>query len=227
MGSKSKINTQKQYTELPSWLQGTNQDIVNNITANANNWANPTQGSLQDKIYNTALGNNPTSVNPYEQQLFDQQLNSSNNAIMRQFAGAGRGNSFSNLDAITKNTNSMTNQFMNDNINRNRAAALNAQQMYFNGLGSSLNQAMGAIGQNATQVNQSIKPGNSWFENAMNVAGLAVPILAAPFTGGASLAGGSLLGGSNPNSNSLSDYQLASMGAVQGLSNYYNPFNRR
>lgn len=179
MGSSSIVKTNKQYKEVPNWLQGQNSNVVNSIVNNASNWAKPVQGSLQSNVLNSALGNNLNSVNKKEQQLFNQQLDSANNSIMRQFAGAGRGNSFSNLKAINDNTSNLTNRFLSSNYDRNRNEMLNAQQQYFSNLALAQNQALGAIGQNTTHVGQQIEPGNSAFQNTLSGIGAVASLLSA------------------------------------------------
>lgn len=236
MGSKSQVTTQKQYSEVPDWLKEKNETLTNQILNNSNQWANPDKGSIQESIINSALGQNLNQVNEKEQELFNKQLAMSNNNLQRQYAAAGRGGSYSNMEALNDQTTNATNQFLSDNYNRNRQQMLNAQQQYLSGVLNANNQSLGAIRQNSAQVHQDIQPGNSWFENAMNVAGVVAPIIAAPLTGGASL-GLAALGsaakaasaGSETSQEDLSKMskgKLALMGALQGFGGYSNPYRR-
>src|SRR5699024_9039138 len=88
------------------------KDYLNNALKNINNInTNLTDNPVFKNIYDTAIGKNLNSVNPYEQTQLNHAIDNSNNAIMRQFDAAGRGNSFNNLQAITGNTNRLTSNY--------------------------------------------------------------------------------------------------------------------
>lgn len=154
-------------------------DRVLHSTSNMN--TDLTNNPVFKNIYNTAMGNNLNQVNPYEQQQLNQNINNSNNAIMRQFDAAGRGNSFSNLQAVTGNTDNLTQGFMANNLNRNRQAMQNAQNMYFQQGNQSIQNQLaansllaqlirGLSGTSNTQTQTT--PGHSWLENLGGILGI-------------------------------------------------------
>lgn len=104
-------------------------DRVLNTTAGMN--TDLTNNPVYKNIMNTALGQNLNQVNPYEQQQLNQNIDNTNNAIQRQFADKGRDYSFKDLQAITGNTDALTQGFMANNFNRNRQDMQNAQNMFF------------------------------------------------------------------------------------------------
>lgn len=179
MGSSEKKNTTKAYRDLPDWLKGSNQQLVNNILNNANEWQNHKSGTLSGNIYENAIGNNLDFVNEREQALLNKVIDQQNNAINRQFAGAGRSGSFSSLNAITNATSKLENQFLADNINRNRQSQLAAQAQYLNGLSGFNNQALNAVDQNKIMVNETITPGKSAIENIMGGLGVGGSLISA------------------------------------------------
>lgn len=157
------------------------KDYLNNALKNINNInTNLTDNPVFKNIYDTAIGKNLNSVNPYEQTQLNHAIDNSNNAIMRQFDAAGRGNSFNNLQAITGNTDKLTSNFMADNLNRNRQNMLDAQRMFMdqsnrdlqNKLG--VNQTLADIIRRFSGANETgsqTTPGKSWWENGLGFLG--------------------------------------------------------
>lgn len=159
-------------------------DRVLNTTSNMN--TDMTNNPVYKNIMNTALGQNLNQVNPYEQQQLNQNIDNTNNAIQRQFFANGRGNSFSDLQAVTGNTDNLTNQFMANNLNRNRQAMQNAQGMYFqqgnqsiqnqlnsNELLARLIQGLSGTSRTDTQT----VPGNNWLQNIGGILGIGRGLL--------------------------------------------------
>lgn len=160
---------EKSFRRVSKALTQGNNQLVNNILNTANDWVNHKEGTLGGKLYNTAMGNDLNMINEKEQELFNKQLDMANNSIQRQFAAAGRGGSFKNMQAVNDQTSNMSNQFLSDNFNRNRQAMYNAQNNYMTGQLNYNNQALAAIDQNSEHVNQ--KPGNTAFQNVMGLLG--------------------------------------------------------
>lgn len=132
------------------------------------------------KMYETAMGNNLNAVNPYEQAQLNHNIDNSNNAIMRQFDAAGRGNSFSNLQAVTGNTDNLTSGFMANNLNRNRQAMMAAQAGYLGQANQGIQNKLAANGLLANLIRglsstkttgQQVIPGRTWAEDAGGLLG--------------------------------------------------------
>ena len=179
MGSHSTTNTvtRRNGVEVPDNLKPFLDNILN-TPKNLN--TDLTNNPIFKNIYNTAMGNNLNYVNPYEQKQLNQNIDNTNNAIMRQFDASGRGNSFSNLQAVTDNTDNLTNTFMANNLNRNRQAMTNAQNLYFNQLNQGkrnqldANSLLGNLIRNFSttiNTNSQTTPGRSWWENGASILG--------------------------------------------------------
>lgn len=168
--------------------------VPDNLKPFLNKVLNSTSGMNTDmttnpvfkNIMQTALGQNLNQVNPYEQAQLNQNIDNSNNAIMRQFDAAGRGNSFNNLQAVTGNTDNLTQGFMANNLNRNRQAMQNAQGMYFQQGNQSIqnqlnaNQLLARLIQGlsgTSSTNTQTIPGNTWLQNLGGVLGIGKGLL--------------------------------------------------
>lgn len=168
--------------------------VPDNLKPFLNKVLNSTSGMNTDmttnpvfkNIMQTALGQNLNQVNPYEQAQLNQNIDNSNNAIMRQFDASGRGNSFSNLQAVTGNTDNLTQGFMANNLNRNRQAMQNAQGIYFQQGNQSIqnqlnaNQLLARLIQGlsgTSSTNTQTIPGNTWLQNLGGVLGIGKGLL--------------------------------------------------
>lgn len=168
--------------------------VPDNLKPFLNRVLNSTSGMNTDmtnnpvfkNIMQTALGQNLNQVNPYEQKQLNQNIDNSNNAIMRQFDAAGRGNSFSNLQAVTGNTDNLTQGFMANNLNRNRQDMQNAQGIYFQQGNQSIqnqlnaNQLLARLIQGlsgTSSTNTQTIPGNTWLQNLGGVLGIGKGLL--------------------------------------------------
>ena len=179
MSSHSTTNTvtRRNGVEIPDNLKPFFDSILNS-TKNLNQ--DLTNNEVFKNLYNTAMGNNLNYINPYEQKQLNSNIDNTNNAIMRQFDASGRGNSFSNLQAITGNTDKLTQGFMANNLNRNRQAMNNAQNLYFNQLNQGTRNQLDAnnllsnlIRNFSTTINSNSQtnPGRSWWENGASILG--------------------------------------------------------
>lgn len=179
MSSHSRTNTvvRKNGIEIPDNLKPFLDDVLNK-TKNIN--TDMSNNDVFKNIYNTALGKDLNYVNPYEQQQLNKNIDTTNNAIMRQFDSAGRGNSFSNLQAVTGNTDNLTNAFMSNNLNHNRQDMQNAQNLYLNQNNRDTQNQLAAnsllanlIRSLSTTVNTDSQttPGRGWFENTASILG--------------------------------------------------------
>ena len=148
--------------------------ILDQVLKSASGMSSDTSTNpILKKMYETAMGNNLNMVNPYEQAQLNQNIDNSNNAIMRQFDASGRGNSFSNLQAVTGNTDNLTSGFMANNFNRNRQAMMAAQSGYLqnkmaaNGLLANLIRGLSST----KTTGQQVIPGRTWAEDAGGLLG--------------------------------------------------------
>lgn len=129
--------TDDQKKQLSNYFNNLSDDRKQWID-NYNQWSNPAEGSIQDYLRKRAMGNNLGYVNPYEQQMLNDNINQRNLAIQRAVDASGRNGSFDNYKAIADNTDMMRNQFMANTINRNRAEQQSALLQYLNGLANSV-----------------------------------------------------------------------------------------
>ena len=129
--------TDDQKKQLSNYFNNLSDDRKQWID-NYNQWSNPSEGSIQDYLRKRAMGNNLGYVNPYEQQMLNDNINQRNLAIQRAVDASGRNGSFDNYKAIADNTDMMRNQFMANTINRNRAEQQSALLQYLNGLANSV-----------------------------------------------------------------------------------------
>ena len=129
--------TDDQKKQLSNYFNNLSDDRKQWID-NYNQWSNPAEGSIQDYLRKRAMGNNLGYVNPYEQQMLNDNINQRNLAIQRAVDASGRNGSFDNYKAIADNPDMMRNQFMANTINRNRAEQQSALLQYLNGLANSV-----------------------------------------------------------------------------------------
>lgn len=185
MGSSSRTSTvtTNNTPQVPDNLKPF-LDRVLNTTSGMN--TDMTNNPVFKNIMQTALGQNLNQVNPYEQQLLNQNIDNTNNAIQRQFADKGRDFSWKNLQAITGNTDNLTQSFMANNFNRNRQAMQNAQGMYFQQGNQSIQNQLAANGllakliaglSGTSQTNTTTAPGNNWLQNVGGILGIGRGLL--------------------------------------------------
>lgn len=143
VGRYNKLDlTDEQKKQLSDYFNNLGQDRQQFIDY-YKQWSNPEAGSIQDKLRKTALGENLNYVNPYEQKMLDDSIDQRNHDIQRTIDAAGRLGSSKNYEAIANNTDSMRNQFMANNINRNRAEQQAAINEYLGGLSNSIGRQQG------------------------------------------------------------------------------------